>query len=908
MRDHGRWDAVAVFVAMLGTATAVSALNQPDQFCTGNPCVISADRAADPNIVLDFGTRTVVLTRQLSMLAQPGGGIGSLTIRCGTFRITGDGYIRGSASGAPAGTLVIEATNAIELNGTTSLGDIRMSGADGGVVTLITGSGSVTGSGRINISNDGLPASGGTLTIQSGAHILLSGQINASGGLQGAGGALDFTAAGNIDLPAPLIVTGGQGGGGFVDLDAGGTLRVLNLDVSGSSEFGDAGLASFDAGGTITVGQVWGRGANDGENCGDAGDLEVFSNGDIVINGPLDLRGRGLDCSGGFLTIDGARVFVNGVVQASGTGTQGSGGDIDITTRELLQIAAGARLEIDGGDSGAGDLSLYSDGDLIMAGTIAAQGRNSVSPGAALAELNARGTLTLSGSVDASGGSTLPDGGGEVAILGCKVQAESTAVVRALGATGTIRIDAHDRLTLRGQYLAGSGGNVVRYGLRAAPPTISAVFSPATTPVVDPLLLPCRVCDIDAHCNDFNDCTVDVCSPDGQSCTNTARTGPCNDGTVCTVDDQCVDGVCVPGAPLTCDDGSTCTLDVCFPGLGCLFVPQGGTCNDGDPCTINDACNPVGVCTGQLLACDDGDPCTDDLCSPGGCTYEHNTAPCNDGDPCTGGDTCSAGTCSGTPLTCDDGDACTIDACLPGVGCQSTPIPACSDADNDGRQDVEDPCTTLDWTSPPTTPPDQFPKGFGLVLSRLTGPDGDQAMLAKGTFNVATSALPIDPAANGVHLYVEDAAGALLDVSLPPGPGCDPRDGWQTLGTPSKPIWKYRNVSGALPPSCAAGTARGVASVQIKDVRLAAKQALQFKFKLKRAALLHRPTQPLTRLQASLALAAQPSAGVASEQAKAGQCAEVLFTGTPISDRAPAPFCKPKRKDGQFDGATCKGP
>lgn len=908
MRGHGRGIAVALTVAVIGAAAQAVALSTPDQFCTGNPCVISADRNADPNIVLDFGTRTVILQRQLNLLPQSSGAIGSLTIRCGTFRITGDGHIKGTATAAPAGTVTIEAANAIELNGTTSLGDVRLAGSDGGTLTLITGTGSVTGTGRINVGNDGLPASGGTLTIQSGANIILSGQISAPGGTQGAGGTIDMTAAGNIDLPGVLLVTGGQGGGGYVDLAAGGTLRVLDLDISGSSEFGDAGLATFDAGGTITVGRIWARGANDGENCGDAGDLDVFSNADVFLNGPLDLRGRGLDCSGGFLTVEGTRVFVNGLVQLSGTGSQGSGGDADLSARELLQLAAGAALEIDGGDSGAGDVSLFSDLNLTVAGTIAAYGRSSISPGAALVELSAGGTLALSGTVDASGGSALPDGGGEIILAGCKVDAQSTAVVRALGATGAIRIDANDRLTLRGQYLAGSGGNLVRFGPRANPPNVSgAVFSPPTVPLLDLLLTPCRICDTNADCSDQNDCTTDVCSADGQSCTNTARTGACSDGNACTANDQCVAGVCAPGAPVTCNDNSTCTVEACFPNLGCVFFPQPGSCNDGDPCTTNDVCSPTGVCTGATLVCNDGDPCTDDVCSAGSCTFPANTAPCDDGDPCTGGDVCGGGNCAGTPLTCDDGNVCSIDACVPGVGCQSTPIPSCVDADQDGKLDATDPCTTLDWSSPPTTPPDQFPKAFGLAIKGLSAADGQQGLLVKGAFNVALSALPIDPAANGVHLYVEDAGGRVLDVSLPPGPGCDPRDGWRTLGTTFNKTWKYRNVSGALPPLCVGGTAQGITGVHIKDTRQAKKQALQFKFKAKRATLLRRPSEPLTRVQASLALAAQPTPGVASEQAKVGQCAEALLTGSPIPSSGGAPFCKPKRKSGVFDGAICKG-
>ncbi len=83
----GRYAVAALAMLFAGPAAALSS---PSSFCVGDPCVISADKDADPNVVLDFGTRTVVLQKQLNMLPLPTGALGTLTIRCGTFRITGD--------------------------------------------------------------------------------------------------------------------------------------------------------------------------------------------------------------------------------------------------------------------------------------------------------------------------------------------------------------------------------------------------------------------------------------------------------------------------------------------------------------------------------------------------------------------------------------------------------------------------------------------------------------------------------------------------------------------------------------------------------------------------------------------------------------------------------------------------
>jgi hypothetical protein len=92
------------------------------------------------------------------MMPLPGGELSSLTIKCGTFRIIGDGDIKGNSPSGPAGTVTIEAVNNIELNGTTSLGDVRLTGLDGGSLTLKTTVGSITGNGRINLGAGGIIA------------------------------------------------------------------------------------------------------------------------------------------------------------------------------------------------------------------------------------------------------------------------------------------------------------------------------------------------------------------------------------------------------------------------------------------------------------------------------------------------------------------------------------------------------------------------------------------------------------------------------------------------------------------------------------------------------------------------------------------------------------------------------
>ena len=167
-----------------------------------------------------------------------------------------------------------------------------------------------------------------------------------------------------------------------------------------------------------------------------------------------------------------------------------------------------------------------------------------------------------------------------------------------------------------------------------------------------------------------------VCDPATGLCTTPEKPdgASCSDNDLCTTDDACLSGLCLGATPVTCFDGSACTLDVCDPATGCSSSTV--SCDDGDACTA-DGCDPAGGCTHDPITCDDGDACTTDTCDPAtGC----GIAPvsCDDGDACTT-DGCNANTgCTYVAVTCNDGDACTTETCDPAVGCASTPV-SCDD-------------------------------------------------------------------------------------------------------------------------------------------------------------------------------------------------------------------------------------
>ena len=186
-------------------------------------------------------------------------------------------------------------------------------------------------------------------------------------------------------------------------------------------------------------------------------------------------------------------------------------------------------------------------------------------------------------------------------------------------------------------------------------------------------------------CSDGDPCTLDLCEQG--VCRNVPHFGLCDDGNKCTKNTVCDSaGQCV-GEAVLCNDNNVCTNDSCLPEVGCVFTPNNNSCNDQDPCTENDRC-VEGVCVGTPKDCDDGDSCTRDVCESGMCRHfaEPNGTPCDDGNECTLVDKCQSGRCVGSSWwDCDDSDPCTIDECVDGIGCQYTPY-VCEN---------DNPCTTV---------------------------------------------------------------------------------------------------------------------------------------------------------------------------------------------------------------------
>ena len=135
------------------------------------------------------------------------------------------------------------------------------------------------------------------------------------------------------------------------------------------------------------------------------------------------------------------------------------------------------------------------------------------------------------------------------------------------------------------------------------------------------------------HCSEqLMECQMDQGQGDVGLCLDLSQDpnncGGC--GVPCLPGEECQGGACVQMGGCVaegCPDFDQCTAGVCDPGTGQCFPaekPNGLICDDGQSCTQMDICIQ-GMCVGgEWLSCDDSDPCTQDTCDEafGGCRFD----------------------------------------------------------------------------------------------------------------------------------------------------------------------------------------------------------------------------------------------------------------------------------------------
>jgi len=213
---------------------------------------------------------------------------------------------------------------------------------------------------------------------------------------------------------------------------------------------------------------------------------------------------------------------------------------------------------------------------------------------------------------------------------------------------------------------------------------------------------------------------------------------------------------------------------------------------------------------------------------------------------------------------CDDGNTTALDGCS-----TSCTVETCHSCSGDPSVCSQMPGCTAVCTNPAPIQPNTTALGF----KGIGAPVGDEGMAFKGkVLNPPLAHLEWDPSSDGLELALTTTGlvyGIFGTTALPPGPpgsGCDPaRDGWKV-----KPgSYVYKNVSNALPPGCAPGSANGVRVVKVKD-KLDRDGTIQFRVKARNASIALAPAPPLV---ATVILGTSPGAGAA------GRCGQITFTG-----------------------------
>ncbi|MBI2897314.1 MAG: hypothetical protein HYY06_27400 [Deltaproteobacteria bacterium] len=144
-------------------------------------------------------------------------------------------------------------------------------------------------------------------------------------------------------------------------------------------------------------------------------------------------------------------------------------------------------------------------------------------------------------------------------------------------------------------------------------------------------------CDDGDACNGVESCVDDLCEGGGVL--------PCDDGVFCTGPEYCdAGGACRSQDPPACGDGVACTTDACDLVLdGCVHIPSEAACQNDFICDGAEVCGELGCGPGAPLDCEDGQDCTINLCSEddGGCTSRARDSDADGhGDAACGGDDC----------------------------------------------------------------------------------------------------------------------------------------------------------------------------------------------------------------------------------------------------------------------------
>jgi cysteine-rich repeat protein len=389
-----------------------------------------------------------------------------------------------------------------------------------------------------------------------------------------------------------------DGEGGLVFLEAGRRVEVAGggIQAHGGNRFGAGGWIVIDAYDDATVSMpVGGRG-------GEGGGAFVDVVGDDVVIGPaatMDTSAVAAGPGGQVSLLSYDDLVATGEIRAVGAGAGGTGGDVDLGG---VDVVVGSVIDVSGAgfESGAGQVSMLSEGDLAFTGRIVGLADAATGFGASV-DAFVFGTMTVAGPIDIGrglGATLIADVrtlriaapitvAGELRIFACSIEIAPEGVValtQSLGGNGAA-LRAASAVTIAGTLRTPTPA-VIEWG--GTPPVITpeARIDPPPLIVEDPGLFPCPgVCgdgfvDADEECDDGNRLEGDCC---GFFCTVEPAGNACDDGRTCTTGGVCDDAGRCTSEPVVCD-----ACEQCVESAGCVTGPKPG-------------CHPILVPGGALL-------------------------------------------------------------------------------------------------------------------------------------------------------------------------------------------------------------------------------------------------------------------------------------------------------------------
>ncbi len=405
-------------------------------------------------------------------------------------------------------------------SGNCSIGSLKTV-EDGSVLDCHGRNVTITGFGKLRVTDGDLTLLANDLTILQGSN----GIILAEEGSEGAIGEINIQLTGNLALNGKIRANGNHGGG-TISIKADGNISIPDdgddgIEADGTDSGASGGEVSLEADGTTTISDpIHVEGATYGANSG--GTIEIRSGGTITTGTTGHLSAGGRDLGGGSIRLSstGGDVILGEHLVADGRSATGKGGEIEVTAAGKVQVSqyiearggvnagggtgAGGQVTLEAGCGGVvmdpngditvtggeltsgqrgGSFEIDSVGPVTMAAgvTIDTHGR---APGAdaGSVQISTRSTLTADAILIDAEGSSASGGhgrGGKVDLTACRAEVKASAVIDARGysggsitiyaqnspaATGTEPLLVHTGASLRavGTATARNGSTVLR--------------------------------------------------------------------------------------------------------------------------------------------------------------------------------------------------------------------------------------------------------------------------------------------------------------------------------------------------------------------------------------------------------------------------------------------------------------